>query len=417
MRNYTSLSSFIALRYVSVGRRSQLVSFMSMISISGVALGVTLLLTVLSVMNGFDRELRESILGIIPHAEIKAYDTPVQDSWDEVQAQLELNENIIASVPVLEVAGILSNNQFTKLVQVNGINPQDIARISVIGNFFTMGGLESLAEQRWGIIIGSTLASNLGVAVGDKVSLYSTNFRPNPIAIRPSQKPFTVAGIFSVGTQELDANMAIITLRSAKALFKRRSHNSLWIKTDDALAANRIVAGITSVLPQNFYSETWTKRFGEHYERIKISRTLVGFLLWLLVAVAVFNLVVSLIMIVRDKKADIAILRTMGASPGLISRIFITQGCAVGFIGTGLGIFFGILLSLTISDLAAGIEFVFDIQILSADLYVVDFLPSQIRFGDIAMISTGVFLLCMLATLYPAWRASKVQPAEALRFE
>ncbi|MGB4249076.1 MAG: FtsX-like permease family protein, partial [Pseudohongiellaceae bacterium] len=278
--------------------------------------------------------------------------------------------------------------------------------------------LAGLSESRFNIVLGVTLAENLGVSVGDKVSLYSLNISINPLAPLPTQRQFTVVGIYRVGTLELDSAMATITLQDAQALYRHRdSFTGLRFRIDDLFAVRQMQLDLLNELPPGFEVQTWTQQFGNIYQNIQFSRTIVGFLLWLLVGVAAFNLVVSLIMIVRDKRGDIAILRTLGASPRTIGRIFMTQGCIVGLIGTVIGVAVGVFFSLTIGDIAALIEQMLGVKLLSAEVYPVDFLPSQLRLTDIAGVSLGVFLLSLIATLYPAYRASRVHPAEALRFE
>jgi lipoprotein-releasing system permease protein len=307
---------------------------------------------------------------------------------------------------------------YSKGVLVNGIDPERMDQVAMLERFIRHGSVSALGQQRFMIVLGETLAENLGVVVGDKVNLYSLNISINPIAPLPTQRQFTVAGIYKIGTLELDSAMAIITLQDAQALYRfGNSYSGLRLTSMDVLAVNQMRAQLSRELPAGFYVETWTQIFGNIYENIRLSRTIVGFLLWLLVAVAAFNLVVSLIMIVRDKRGDIAILRTMGASPGTIGRIFMTQGLIVGLMGTVIGVAFGVLFSLTIGDFAAFIEQALGITLLSADVYPVDFLPSELRFSDIVVVSVGVFVLCLFATIYPAWRAAKVQPAEALRLE
>ncbi len=418
-----SLVRFIAVRYVSVGKRSQLVSFMSLLSVGGLALGIAILIMVLSIMNGFDREVRENILSVVPHATIKAYDRENIARWNEVQELIEAYPDVASSSALVEIMGVISNINnsamtYSKGVIVNGIDTQRTDQLQTLQNFMQEGDISGLTAQRFMIVLGDTLAENLRVGVGDKVSLYSLNVSINPIATLPTQRQFTVAGIFKVGTLELDSATAVITLPDAQALYRfGASYSGLRLTVTDVLAVNQMRAGLSRRVPAGFYVETWTQVFGNIYENIKLSRTIVGFLLWLLVAVAAFNLVVSLIMIVRDKRGDISILRTMGASPATIGKIFMTQGCIVGMMGTIIGLSFGIFFSLTVSDFAAFIESASGVTLLSADVYPVDFLPSELRLADILMVSIGVFILCVLATLYPAWRAAKVQPAEALRLE
>ena len=414
----TSFAAWIALRYVSVGRRSQLVSFMSLLTSSGLALGIAILITVLSVMNGFDREVRENILGILPHATITAQDREPLERWQVIQQGLDAHPAVLASAPLIEATGVLAVPGYAKGVVVNGVDPRQEARISILDRFMLSGSLAGLSESRFNIVLGVTLAENLGVVVGDKVSLYSLNISINPLAPLPTQRQFTVAGIYRVGTLELDSAMVMITLQDAQALYRHRdSFTGLRFRIDDLFAVGQIRTDLLNELPPGFEVQTWTQQFGSIYQNIQFSRTIVGFLLWLLVGVAAFNLVVSLVMIVRDKRGDIAILRTLGASPQTIGRIFMTQGCVVGLIGTILGVTIGVFFSLTIGDIAAFVEQALGVKLLSAEVYPVDFLPSQRRLSDIFGVSVGVFVLSLAATLYPAYRASRVHPAEALRFE
>lgn len=413
-----SFAAYIALRYVSVGRRSQLVSFMSLLTISGLALGISILITVLSVMNGFDREVRENILGILPHGTIKATELQRPERWQPIQALLNADPDVVATAPLIEATGVLAVPGYSKGVLVNGIDPELEGGISILDRFMISGNLAGLQTSRFNIILGATLAENLGVGVGDKVTLYSLNISMNPLVPLPTQRQFTVAGIYRVGTLELDSAMAMITLQDAQALYRYRdTYTGIRFKVKDLLAVRQVREDLLIDLPPGFEIQTWTQIFGNIYENIQFSRTIVGFLLWLLVGVAAFNLVVSLIMIVRDKRGDIAILRTLGASPRTIGKIFMTQGCVVGLIGTLIGVTLGVLFSLTVGDFAAFIEHILGVKLLSAEVYPVDFLPSQIRLSDIIGVSVGVFILSILATLYPAYRATKVQPAEALRFE
>ncbi|MEX0740557.1 MAG: lipoprotein-releasing ABC transporter permease subunit [Pseudohongiella sp.] len=413
-----SLTAFIALRYVSVGRRSQLVSFMSMLTVGGLALSVCILITVLSVMNGFDREVRENVLGIMPHATIQTQEHVSTGRWAQLDSEVLAVPGVNMSAPVLEVNGVIAGPADNVGVLVNGVDPAREAQISRLSDFMRAGSLASLGESRFQVVLGETLAQRLDVGLGDSVTLYSLNVSINPVAPLPVQRRFSVGGIYRVGTQELDERLVMVALADAQALYRQPDRfNGLRLRTDDVLAVNALRSDVEGILPQGFYVETWTQWFGAIYENIRLSRTIVGFLLWLLVAVAAFNLVVSLIMIVRDKRGDIAILRTMGASPGMIGRIFVLQGCLVGLLGTLIGLVLGVLLAVSVSDLFAWIEQLSGAQLLSADVYPVDFLPSELRAGDLIGVSLGVLLLCLLASLYPAWRAARVLPAEALRSE
>lgn len=413
-----SLALFIAGRYVSVGRRSQLVNFMSMLTVGGLTLSVCILLTVLSVMNGFDREMRENILGVLPHATVTGPETAGEQGWDGVRQQLRAHPSVLAFAPLVESTGVLDSDTANRGVLVNGVDPAREGEVSALERFMQEGGLDSLARERFNILLGETLAQELGVGMGDALSLYSLDVSINPLLPMPSQRLFTVSGIFRVGTQELDSGLALIALEDARALFRIRApQTGLRLRSDDVLAVDSLAADLRLSLPPQFNLQTWTRTFGNMYQNIQLSRSIVGFLLWLLVAVAAFNLVVSLIMIVRDKRGDIAILRTLGATPRTIGRIFLLQGCMIGAIGCLLGVTAGIALSLTVSDLARWIESLTGSQLLSAEVYPVDFLPSQLRLLDIGLIGAGVFGLCLIASVYPAWRAARVQPARALRME
>ncbi|MBL4820953.1 MAG: lipoprotein-releasing ABC transporter permease subunit [Gammaproteobacteria bacterium] len=413
-----SFARYIAMRYVSMGKRSQLVSFMSAMSIFGLALGVTILITVLSVMNGFDREVRENILSIVPHITISTEENYSQQDWQNLEDLVQQRPDVLATAPLIEKTGVISSGQFSKGVLVNGIDAERELEISRIDKFIVSGSLEELQNQRWGIVLGQSLADNLGVGIGDKVDLFSLAVNVNPLTPLPSYRAFTVTGIYRVGTLELDSELAVINIAAARALFKLRGpYTGLRIKLQDVLSADQVRIELQSELSTDLQLTTWTRLFGSIYENILFSRTIVGLMLWLLIAVAAFNLVVSLIMVVRDKRSDIAILRTMGASPRTINRIFMYQGCMVGLIGTVIGVILGVLASLGVGEFAAFIESVLGIQLLNAEVYPLDFLPSEIKWQDIVTISVGVLFLSLLATLYPARRAAAVQPAEALRLD
>ncbi|MFM1897369.1 MAG: hypothetical protein RLZZ385_2443 [Pseudomonadota bacterium] len=413
-----AFARFIALRYVSVGKRSQLVSFMSAISIFGLALGITILVTVLSVMNGFDREVRENILGIVPHLTITTEEILSAETWNELQAQLAAVPGVVATAPLIERTGVVANSRFNKGVVINGIDASQEQNISLIQSFMVSGSLQALREQRWGIVLGRTLADQLGVTVGDQVDLFSLNVSVNPLTPLPSFRGFEVTGIYRVGTHELDSELVLINIEAARALLRLRTpYTTLRVKLDDVMSADRLRAELSRSLPPEVTVTSWTRVFGNIYENILFSRTIVGFMLWLLIGVAAFNLVVSLIMVVRDKTGDIAILRTLGASPATINRIFLLQGCMVGLIGTAIGLVLGVLASLWVGDLARWMESALGIQLLSADVYPIDFLPSQLRLSDLLWVTAGVLVLSVLATVYPARRAAAVQPAAALRLE
>ena len=411
-----SLPRYIATRYVSVNKRSQLVSFMSAISIFGIALGIAILITVLSVMNGFDREMRENVLGIVPHLTIQTEENLTADDWASIENIANEHPMVLGTAPAMEAMGVIANAAGNKGVVINGIDLDQEASVSIIDNFFVSGSLAGLRESRWGLALGQTLADRLGVEVGDSVDLFSPTVSINPIMPLATFRNFKVVGVFKVGSQDLDSDFVMINIAAARSLFRlRTSHNSLRIHITDVLEADRVQPELQMNLPAGLNISSWTTQFGAIYNNIQFSRTIIGFMLWLLVGVAVFNQIVSLIMIVRDKRGDIAILRTMGATPQIIRRIFMWQGCLIGTIGILIGVFLGIIGSLQITNLAVLIENVFSIQFLSAEVYPIDFLPSEISVLDILVVVTGVFLLSLLATIYPASKAAAIQPAQALR--
>ena len=413
-----SIPKFIAMRYVRVGKRSHLVSFMSSISIVGLSLGVGILITVLSVMNGFDQEMRENILGIVPHVTVSSDENLSSEAWQEIGQTIYASSRVVSSAPVIEVAGVVASEEGSKGVVVNGINAELEPTVSAIDRFINEGSLAQLENKRWGIIIGETLARRLQVEVGDAVDLYSSSVTLNPLTPLANFRQFELVGVFRVGSQELDAEMVVINIEAARALFRLRGpFNGLRIRTDDVMQADNTRLQLASELPTTVTISSWTAQFGAIYENIVFSRSIISFMLWLLVVVAAFNLIVSLIMIVRDKKGDIAILRTLGASPKLINRIFMWQGCLIGAFGIAIGLVLGIIGSLQITNIAEFIEEKFSIQFLNAEVYPIDFLPSRLSFVDVTVVIAGVFILALLATVYPARRAAAIRPAEVLRAE
>ncbi|HIF74681.1 MAG TPA: lipoprotein-releasing ABC transporter permease subunit [Porticoccaceae bacterium] len=416
--NPSSFARYIALRYVSVGKRSQLVSFMSAISIFGLALGIAILITVLSVMNGFDREMRENILGIVPHITINSDENLSIDGWLEIQNLVNDNPQIVSAAPVINTLGVVVSDAGNKGVLVNGIDAGSETSVSAIDRFMQAGSLETLQNKKWGLVLGQGLANRLGLALGDQIDLFSPVINLNPITPLATFRSFEVVGIFRVGTQELDSELVIINIDAARVLFRLRTpFNGLRLRTVDVLEADAVRASLLNVLPAGSEVRSWTSQYGSIYENIKFSRNIISFMLWLLVGVAAFNLVVSLIMIVRDKTADIAILRTLGASPRIINRVFMWQGSFIALLGIVIGVAFGIFGSLQITAFAAFIERQFSVQLLSAEVYPIDFLPSQLSYVDIIIVIFGVMVLSLLATIYPARRAAAIQPAAALRTE
>ena len=413
-----AIPRFIATRYVSVGKRSHLVSFMSLISIIGLAFGIAVLITVLSVMNGFDEEMRENILGIVPHITVRSEENLSSAQWQNIIDTINQNPNIRAIAPVVDVTGVAATQTSSRGILINGIDARIEAEVSAINQYIFAGSLDDLAATRWGVVIGQPLADQLRVTIGDKIDLFSTSININPITPLPTFRSFTVVGLFKVGSQNLDENLVLTNLEATRALFKLRTpYNGLRLRTGDVLRADEIRSELYESVPYGVTIGSWTSQFGAIYQNIQFSRNIIGFMLWLLIGVAAFNLVVSMIMIVRDKTGDIAILRTLGASPKMISNIFMWQGLFIGGIAITIGVSLGLLGSLYISDLASVIESGFGVKLLNADVYPIDFLPSRLKLLDVVWVVGGVVVLSLIATIYPARRAAAIQPAAALRME
>ena len=413
------LSRHIAWRYIRQGGRSRLVSFMSAIAVAGLSLSVAVLITVLSVLNGFDREMRRNVLQVVPHITLRNGAELGQADWDQAAAIALRHPQVTAAVGLAELSGVIATAGANQGLLILGIDPARDPLAGTLDRFIVAGeGARSLDNSRWRILLGASLARRLEVGVGDSVDLFSPSFNINPLVPLATFRGFEVAGIYRVGSGHLDEGMALIPLRDARALFRLRGpYNAMRFYVEDVLTADRVMGELAPAMPRLFSMQSWTVQFGGIYENILFSRNIIAFMLWLLVAVAAFNLVVSLIMVVRDKRGDIAILRTLGAEPRLIYRVFIWQGGLIGLIGLGGGLLLGVAAALSVSDLTSLAEGALGVQIFNAEVYPIDFLPSQLRWGDVAVVSAGVMFLSLLATLYPARRAAAIQPAEALRGE
>lgn len=413
---FKPLSLFIGLRYTAAKRSNHFISFISLASMLGLMLGVAALIVVLSVMNGFDRELKQRILGMVPHGSISAYGKPLEN-WPVLVEQLSRHPDVVAAAPFIQAQGMLTNSGVVRGALVNGIDPSIEQKVSILGDHITSGSLEALNQQRFGIVLGDLLARYLGARVGDKVTLVLPEASVSVAGVVPRLKRFTVVGIFSVGA-ELDANLAYINLDDA-AKIKRLGEgvDGIRLKFDNLFSAPGKVKEIAAGLPGYYSSSDWTRTHGNLFQAIQLEKRMIGLLLFLIVLVAAFNIVSTLVMVVTDKKADVAILRTLGATPGRIMRIFMVQGTVIGILGTLLGTLLGVTLALTISDLIAWVERTFNIQFLNADVYFISYLPSDLQWPDVGVITVTALVISFLATIYPAWRAAKTHPAEALRYE
>ncbi|MBT2787529.1 MULTISPECIES: lipoprotein-releasing ABC transporter permease subunit [unclassified Halomonas] len=409
------LPFLVGLRYVRAKRRNHFISFISLTSMLGLMLGVAVLILVLSVMNGFDHELRTRILGMVPHAKIESRAGMVE--WETLAEELMQRERVIGAAPYVEQQGMFSVGGRNQGAMVNGINPDWEDRVSIIGEHMRQGELTDLVPGEWNVVLGSMLARNLGVGVGDRVTLLVPEASITPAGVFPRLKRFTVSGIFSVGA-ELDANLAYANIEDMQTLARLGDAvGGLRLELDDLFAASSETQAILNELGPEYRGSDWTFSQGNLFQAIQMEKRMIALLLTVIIAVAAFNIVSTLVMVVTDKRADIAILRTIGAKPSSIMGIFIVQGMAIGLIGIAIGVAVGVLLALTIADLIGWVEGTLGIQFLDAGVYFISDLPSQLQWNDVIRIVLAAFGLTFLSTLYPAWRAAKVQPADVLRYE
>jgi lipoprotein-releasing system permease protein len=382
----------------------------------GLMLGVAVLIIVLSVMNGFDRELKQRILGMVPHATIQGASGPLED-WEEIDRRVQEHPRVLAAAPFIQGQGMVTGGGDVRGVMLSGIVPEQEATVSIIEDHFIEGNLDQLKPGEFGIIIGRLMANSLRLQVGDKLTVVLPEASVTPAGVLPRLKRFTVKGIFSVGA-ELDGNYALIHMDDAARLMRTGGRaEGVRLLVDDLFAAPRVVNQVAQDLGGRYYVSDWTRTHGNLFQAIRMEKTMIGLLLMFIVAVAAFNIVSTLVMVVTDKTADIAILRTMGATPGRIMRIFIIQGAVIGIFGTLMGTALGIFGALNISAFISWLEGLMGHQFLSADVYFISYLPSQLQWQDVAIISSAGMVMSLLATIYPAWRASRVEPAEALRYE
>ncbi|GAA3934832.1 lipoprotein-releasing ABC transporter permease subunit [Litoribacillus peritrichatus] len=378
-------------------------------------LGVAVLITVLSVMNGFDQELRSRILGMVPHATIT--EQGGMRDWEMIAEQVNQHEDVIGVAPFINAEGMLTHQGNVKGALITGIDPQYETDVSIVGNHIKEGSLEDLEGGRFGIVLGELLARQLGAIIGDKVTLVLPEASLSPAGVMPRLKRFTVVGIFKVGA-DLDASAAYIHINDGARLFRLGDAvHGVRLKLNDLFEAPYVAWRLASDLPGRFYASSWVRSHGNLFQAIQMEKKMIGLLLLMIVAVAAFNIVSTLIIMVTEKQSDIAILRTMGASPATIMGIFVVQGFLIGLVGTLLGTTLGVILALTVTDIVSGIESLFNVQFLNENVYFISYLPSQLRWEDVGFISVAALVLSLLATLYPAYRASKIQPAEALRYD
>ena len=408
---------FIGLRYTRAKRRNHFISFISLISMLGMGLGVMALIVVLSVMNGFQKEIRERMLGASPHLEVVA-DGGRINNWQSILDKVALHPQVSAAAPYVGGQGMLSFGQGVQGVMVRGIDPVKETAITELSNKIKAGALEDLRSGEFGIVLGTDLARALGVRLGEKVMLIAPQGQITPAGMVPRLKQFRVVGIFEIGMAPYDNNLALINIIDAQKLFLLGDAvTGISAKLRDVDLAPRVAHDLQTQLPPELFANDWTHQNSNYFRAVQMEKKMMFIILSLIVAVAAFNIVSTLVMAVTDKQADIAILRTLGASPRSVMKIFIVQGVVIGLIGTLLGSVGGIVLALNLDVVVPFIEHMFGVQFLAKDVYYISELPSDLRYHEVMLVSGISFLISLLATLYPSYRASKTQPAEALRYE
>jgi lipoprotein-releasing system permease protein len=407
----------VGLRYTRAKRRNHFISFISLVSMLGIALGIAALITVMSVMNGFEREVRARILGVASHVQVLGVDGALAD-WRKVAAQAGTLPEVVAAAPFVSAQGLLSSGSQVRGVLVRGVVPDLEDRVADIGAHLRAGKLSDLQPGGFGIVLGADLARALHVQRGDRVTLIAPQGQVTPAGLVPRLKQFTVTGIFSVGHYEYDAGLALVRMEDAQALYRLGDAASgVRLKLANLYEAPRVARALAKAVTADAYITDWTQQNANYFRAVQIEKRMMFIILTLIIAVAAFNLVSTLVMVVTDKHPDIAILRTLGASPASVMKIFMVQGTLIGVIGTALGVVLGVLLSLNIDVVVPAVERAFDFQILSREVYYISELPSQLAWRDVWSVAVVALGLSFLATLYPSWRAARVNPAEALRYE
>jgi lipoprotein-releasing system permease protein len=427
---YKPLEAFIGLRYVRAKRRNHFVSFISLTSMLGIALGVTTLITVISVMNGFEKELRARILGAISHATIQPIEGALMD-WREVIAQVSEHPEVDGAAPYIE-EGVWLQGQESSGALVRGIDPAYEVRVSEIERKMVTGRFEDLKAGEYGIILGIGLAARLRVGPGDRVTVIAPRLKATPVGATPLMRRFTVVGAFEFGEFENDSALAVIHMEDAARLLRmpNGSAGGVRLHLQDMYRAWSVARDISTQLtrdglgqpasstePAYYLVRDWTQERGNLFQAVRTEKTVMWVILSLIIAVAAFNIISMLVMVVTDKQADIAILKTMGAGPGTVMRVFVIQGSVIGIVGTILGVVGGILLALNIGAVVPFLEQLFGFSLFPSDIYYITELPSDLRSADVVKFALMSLAMSLLSTIYPSWRAARTHPAEALSYE
>ena len=406
----------IGLRYLRAKRRNGFISFISLASILGIIIGVIALITTISVMTGFQQELRARILGMVAHATLTGLDGPLQD-WPRAVAVAESDDRVVGAAPYVETESLLQGARRQGAI-LRGVEPSLEPRVSELADKMVEGRLDDLEAGAFRIVLGRELANALAVSVGDPVNVFVSEATSTPLGALPRAKRFTVAGIFEAGAQEYDLGLAVVHLSDAQKLNRMgEGVTGVRLKLVDMWDAWPVARSLQERLDGYYRVRDWAQDHANFFRALKMEKTVMFILLSLVVAIAAFNLVSSLVMLVQDKQSDIAILRTIGMSPGAVMAVFVVQGMVIGLLGIAIGVVGGVLLASNLSAVVAAVERLFGTELMPADVYYISGVPSVVVADDVARIAVVAFVLCLLATLYPAWRASRTDPATALRYE
>lgn len=412
---FRPLELFIGLRYTRAKRRNQFISFISTVSIVCISISVIALITVMSVMNGFDYQMKTRILGAISHATVSGVGESVQD-WPHALKLAEANPHVLGAAPYVETEAYLNARRSSGAL-VRGIEPSQESKVVDIGKHMVEGKLSELKPGSWNIILGRELAMTLGVSVGDRLTMIVQQLRASPIGSMPRMRSFHVVGIFELGMEQFDSGLALVNMSDAEKLNGLSGPTGIRLRLDDLFNARPVASELADRLGQVYRVQTWMDTNANLFAALSMEKMVMFIILSLIILVAVINLVSMLMMLVTDKQADIAILRTLGATPRSIMGMFMVQGLLVGFVGIGFGVGLGSLLSWKLPGIIKWIEHTFHVTFLSPDVYYISEVPSRLDWHDVGWVALLTFAFSLLATLYPAWRASRTQPAQALRYE
>ncbi len=412
-----SYELFIGLRYTRSRSRTRFISVISLISIIGIALGMTVLITVLSVFNGFQREVRTRMLGAVAHIQVQGLGESLSD-WQAIAQIAKKHPQVQATAPYVNAQGLVTSGGNVRGAFLRGIVPELENTVDELGRNMTRGELSLLKPGEYSIVLGEPLARALGVDVGDRVVLVAPQGQVTPAGVIPRLRQFTVVGMFNIGHYEIDSTLALVHMEDAQRLYFLGDRvTGVRLKIDDLFEAPRVAREIAKTMPSSIQVIDWTRLNATYFRAVDLEKRMMSLLLFFIIAIAAFNLVSSLFMVVKEKNSDIAILRTLGAAPGGVMRVFMIQGVVIGVVGVAFGIVFGIFGALNVDVIVAFVERVFGFKFLPQDVYQISELPSELRAMDVIMTAVVSFVLSTLATIYPSWRASKVNPAEALRYE